>query len=76
MENQDDNAGFHEKMFFLCTCILGQEGTIEAEGLQLAGRGVASRKGGCRIWSVEHARGDNTSEAPTASNNAGKSEKR
>ena len=60
-EKQDDNAGFHEEMFFLCTCkFVSVQPRIDAK-LHPAGQGIASWGRGWRMWSAEHARGDNTS---------------
>ena len=60
-ENQDDNAGNHEEMFFLCTCVLPRRKPVFCTNLQLAGQGNARSMPGWRMWSADHARLDNTS---------------
>ena len=61
MENQDDNAGFHEKMIFCRTCKFDRREADLHEILQFASQKIASQMVGWMMWPGSHARGDNTS---------------
>lgn len=60
-ENQADNAGNPEIMFFFCTCIFARQKPLLRSILQLAKAKVAKPGQEWKMWSIKNAREDKTS---------------